>query len=30
MAPQPLLYPVADSIIEGIDDRIADDIARLL
>ena len=30
MAPQPFLYPVADGIIEGIDDRIADDIARLL
>ena len=28
--PQPFLYPVADGILEGIEDRIADDIARLL
>ena len=28
--PQPFLYPVADDILDGIEDRIADDIARLL
>ncbi len=28
--PQPFLYPVADGILEGIEDRIADDIVRLL
>lgn len=28
--PQPFLYPVADGVLEGIGDRIADDIVRLL